>query len=108
MSSWLPGLSVFGAVRPHPVFGGHKPKIDNCGLRRPGAVRREKSLLDVEMDVGRGEIVARFAASGLTNPNSWHALTVLFHDLNHYSSGIGSTGSSSMHAFPRGNTHSCV
>jgi hypothetical protein len=67
MSSWPSGLPVFGTVRSRPVFGGYKPKIDMDGCRRTVAIRREQSLMDVKKDVRHGEVVVRFAASGLTS-----------------------------------------
>jgi hypothetical protein len=54
MSSWLPGLWVFAAIRSCPVFGRNKPKIELSGCRGPGAVRREQTEMDVKMDVQQG------------------------------------------------------
>jgi hypothetical protein len=51
MSSWLSGLRMVGVVRSYPVFGGIKPEIAVSGCGRPGAVFREQSEMDVEMDV---------------------------------------------------------
>jgi hypothetical protein len=51
MSSWLSGLWVVGVVRSCPVFGGIKPETTVSGCGRSGAVRREQSEMDVEMDV---------------------------------------------------------
>src|SRR5947209_9320220 len=48
MSSWLFGSPLVTADRCRPVFGGNKPKAEVSGCRRPGAVCREQSEMDVE------------------------------------------------------------